>query len=119
PTAAGVWQHLNECDRCRTVFDGLRNAADASPRDSTAGNALADGAPATDVEKDDVVELSTIDIRFLIPTTDPQVLGRIGNCNVLGPLGRGGMGVVFKAFDTALHRMVAIKVLSPQLASST
>jgi len=119
PTAACVWRHLQECDPCRTVFDGLRNAADASHRDSTDGNGLTDGAPATDVEKDDFVELSTLDIGFLIPTNDPQVLGRIGNCNVLGPLGRGGMGVVFKAFDTTLHRMVAIKVLSPQLASSS
>jgi eukaryotic-like serine/threonine-protein kinase len=119
PTAAGVWRHLQECDHCRTTFDGLRNAADASRRDATAGNDLTDGAPAADGGKDDFVELSTLDIGFLIPTNDPQVLGRIGNCNVLGPLGRGGMGVVFKAFDTVLHRMVAIKVLSPQLASSS
>jgi hypothetical protein len=119
PTAAGVWRHLQECDHCRTTFDGLRNAADASRRDSTAGNDLTDGAAAADGGKDDFVELSTLDIGFLIPTNDPQVLGRIGNCNVLGPLGRGGMGVVFKAFDTVLHRMVAIKVLSPQLASSS
>ena len=46
PMAAGVWRHLQECDRCRTVFDGLRNAADASRRDSTAGNDLTDGAAA-------------------------------------------------------------------------
>jgi tRNA A-37 threonylcarbamoyl transferase component Bud32 len=32
--------------------------------------------------------------------------------------GRGGMGIVLDAFDTVLHRRVAIKVLSPQLATS-
>lgn len=33
-------------------------------------------------------------------------------------LGRGAMGVVFRAFDPAVHRDVAIKVMSPQYASS-
>ena len=55
---------------------------------------------------------------LLGPTDDPEKLGRIGNYEVSGLLGQGGMGVVFKAFDRSLNRYVAIKMLLPHLASS-
>jgi hypothetical protein len=42
----------------------------------------------------------------------------MGTYEVLSLLGRGAMGLVLKAFDTVLHRTVAIKVLAPQLAAS-
>ncbi|MFN0055883.1 MAG: protein kinase domain-containing protein [Planctomycetales bacterium] len=57
-------------------------------------------------------------LKFLSPTDDPQMLGRLGQYEVSGIIGSGGMGVVLKGFDRSLNRFVAIKVLAPHLAAN-
>ncbi len=57
-------------------------------------------------------------LRLLGPPTRPGSLGQLGHYEVLEVIGRGGMGVVFRAFDEKLQRVVAIKVMSPGLAGS-
>lgn len=44
---------------------------------------------------------------------------RLGPYEILAPLGAGGMGEVWRARDTRLHREIAIKVLPADLASDS
>jgi serine/threonine protein kinase len=55
---------------------------------------------------------------FLEPSEEPGSLGRLGHYEVKEVIGRGGMGIVLRAFDGKLHRVVAIKVMAAQLATS-
>jgi serine/threonine protein kinase len=60
-----------------------------------------------------------VSLSFLKPPQREGSLGRIGHYEVLEVLGRGGFGIVFRAFDEVLQRVVAVKVLAPHAAATS
>ncbi len=55
----------------------------------------------------------------LAPSDAPGSIGRLGHYEVQQVLGSGGFGTVLRAFDDKLQRMVAIKLISPELAATS
>src|SRR5262245_55189978 len=47
----------------------------------------------------------------------PRPVRSIAHYRVVEPIGAGGMGAVYKAFDNKLQRIVALKLLPPEYVS--
>jgi serine/threonine protein kinase len=125
--AAAVRAHIEDCVGCQQALAEMRPGQEtlAELRQSLGlGEPITqDAAPVaetgdqptqTEVRRPGLQD----ELRLLARSTNPRALGRIAAYEILDVLGRGGMGIVLDAFDTVLHRRVAIKVLSPQLATS-
>lgn len=112
-------RHLDECETCGQALE--HHVAEPSAWHE-AGVFLGE-----QIGRDREADLSgtqSLDARIeqvlsqLLPTDDPDSLGRIGGYEVTGVVGSGGMGVVLKARDHSLDRVVAVKLMAPHLATS-
>ncbi len=63
------------------------------------------------------VDSHGIPLNLLRPSDKPGCLGLLGTYEVQELIGRGGMGIVLRAIDPKLNRVVAIKLLAPELAA--
>jgi hypothetical protein len=129
-TQAEVAEHIETCRSCRRRLEAL--AAEArwwqevqqfltpeAARESPHAELQAPGAEAAGTAGGAGIPAEKRHaLGFLAPSDDPRKLGRLGPYEIIGVIGSGGMGVVLKGFDSTLNRYVAVKVLSPQLASS-
>jgi serine/threonine protein kinase/WD40 repeat protein/multidrug resistance efflux pump len=124
--------HLETCETCQRTLDALacgdlewsgriRDLAQ-DPAPAAPGLKRAIGTLKDELEPGDETvahESTTADevLNLLDPPEAPGDLGKLGPYRVVQLLGQGGMGIVFRAFDSTLHRTVAIKILAPQLAT--
>ncbi len=120
PELAQLEEHLGSCERCRSMLESASLDSQWNDEVLPVLRTPSDGNGFFGEQKDgghDEQSLESL-LKLFGPTDDPHKLGRIGTYEVIGVIGRGGMGVVFKAFDAALNRFVAIKMLLPHLAIS-
>jgi serine/threonine protein kinase len=107
--ATALEEHLSSCESCCEKLDQapgdgflnrLRACRERPPKRLTPGST----APGT----------SEPAARTDLPAIPPELVDHT-RYRVLGPVGQGGMGVVYKAVQQRMERVVALKVIRPSL----
>ncbi len=137
-----ITAHLATCESCRTMIAGLKQIEEALLSEPMADmpaelsgevvqeaqNSLASFqveasksgnvqvALPESVEPAAGAEQPAKDKRRRNTNNPPTPLRRVGPYNVYECIGKGAMGKVYKAFDPALNRPVAIKEIRPEIA---
>jgi serine/threonine protein kinase len=129
-----VMNHLGLCEQCQSrladsvaSIDWWSAAAEHLSREEPEDSSMLIAIPAVVtpcrsgerlgfLDDSSAEDLSISDL--LEPPSHPELLGRLGRYEIERLIGRGGMGLVFRAFDPQLHRVVALKMLAPHFAAS-
>jgi serine/threonine protein kinase len=118
-----VIAHLSNCPDCQQQLEGL----DAMPETIRGLRQMHRHLSAVDVERVQAECTSALPawetrggyvelmpgLRLASPR-DKRFVARLGRFDVVGLLGRGGMGFVLEGFDPELQRPVALKVMKPE-----
>lgn len=123
-----ITAHLDDCEACQQRLDEMSGIDDlhtlvdkralsaTQPKEMTH---LIARLQSQSFETEAVKRAShQVDLSFLQPSDDSDGIGKLGDYHVRRIIARGGMGLVMEAWEPALQRKVAIKVLAPALAAS-
>jgi serine/threonine protein kinase/WD40 repeat protein len=126
-SAEKIRAHLLECDRCETIVRELEQADPfLGELRRMAGQSRPDSVGPDDNACRDALDQVKSTVRNQLgqiteaagsrDTTEVTSLSgkRLHQYELLEPIGKGGMGEVYKALHLPLHRYVAIKVLPPR-----
>ena len=127
-------QHLEQCPDCRRQLENL--AAEESDWQKLSDYFAIEDQPTVPDNIRPTVDIQLVPMpadhygvtessaespphqNVLTQPSHPELLGRLDGFEVERIIGSGGMGVVYKGFDTELNRPVAIKVLADHLAAN-
>ena len=114
--------HLDSCERCREVVDGFGSVELINPPIRTDESKLflsrLDKIRSNPPGASPSLNSGYVDVLPWLEHSETAI-GKIAEFKLVRFIGRGGMGLVFEAFDEKLHREVAIKLMSPGLLADS
>ncbi len=117
--------HLCECDVCQTELEKMaghsttwRQVGTTLKAARSSGTLAVPGFSTANHVAEEYAAAIDFSVEYLEPSTEPESIGRLGDIEIQEVIGHGGMGMVLKGFQSELRRLVAVKLLAPQLSVS-
>ena len=115
-----VKTHVDECSFCQQTIECVneRVRRDFLHDDPSFHTTYAlEQMPQEELAESSLDEERLMALKMLERSESPDSLGKLNDYEVIDVLGRGGYGIVFEAMDKVLNRRIAIKILTPSLAT--